>query len=124
MIDQNTIRRLEALEQRLFQPEVRHSAAELEALLDEAFVEIGASGAIWDRAAIIASLAEEPPVRISLVDFQAFALDDNVVLVTYRALIESPPGAPPAHSLRSSIWICREGAWRMRFHQGTRTSSV
>lgn len=124
MLDAHTAYHLQELEEQLFQPDIRRSADELKRLLDDTFVEIGASGTIWDRAAIIASLAEESPVRISLVDFRAFALGDNVVLVTYRALIESPPGAPPSHSLRCSIWICRDGAWRMRFHQGTRVDSA
>ncbi len=123
MIDSLTARHLQELEQRLFQPEVRRSATELDRLLAEDFIEFGASGKIYDKRAIIDSLASEPPMRISLADFKAVMLAPEIVLVTYRALIESPPGAPPTHSLRSSIWVRQDGAWRMRFHQGTPTTS-
>ncbi len=39
-------------------------------------------------------------------------LGDGVVLATYRI-------TAPATSIRSSVWIRREDAWQVRFHQGT-----
>lgn len=100
-----------ALEQRLLEPAVRRDRAALEALLHEDFTEFGASGGVYDRTAIIATLLAQPDVTATASDFQATRLGPDAILLTYRT---EPP------SLRSSVW-CRDptGAWRVRFHQGT-----
>ncbi len=85
------------------------------AVLDDAFVEYGASGRTWDRAAILAILADAPPVTATITEFETVALADGVVLATYRL----SEGLPARWSLRSSIWIRHGDGWRVRFHQGT-----
>lgn len=112
-----------ALEQRLFQPEVRHSRQELERLLAEDFVEIGSSGKIYDRAAIIVEVGSEQGIEITLSDFRVRSLSPEVALVTYHAVISDTASQKSAHSLRSSLWRMIGGAWRMVFHQGTPTES-
>jgi hypothetical protein len=101
-------------ERRLLDPDVRRSRDVVDALLHADFVEFGASGRVWHRAAIVAALAADPQVIGEAVDFEATALGDDVVLVTYRII-----GA--GGSLRSSVWMREAGhGWRLRFHQGTR----
>ena len=100
-----------ALERRLLDPAVRSDPAAVEALLHPDFREIGATGGMWDRAAIIASLSADPGVPAALpsaVDAREVA--DGVVLLTYAL----------AGSLRSSLWV-RGGpeGWQVLFHQGT-----
>jgi ribonuclease HI len=101
-----------ALERALLDPEVRHDPQHLDALLHEDFLEFGASGRRWDKAAVVAALPREPggaPPALSDVD--AAVLAPGVVLITYTARA----------ALRSSLWLRgSDGAWRMRFHQGTR----
>jgi hypothetical protein len=110
---------LHQLEERLLQPEVRHSPRELAKLLADEFVEFGSSGQIFDKQSIIKALANEPVVRISLIDFKILLLSQDAVLVTYRAIFFNGEGEPARYSLRSSIWKQVGNSWQMVFHQGT-----
>ena len=116
MSDFTTI--LQALETELLQTAVRHQAARVDALLADDFVEIGASGRVWSKAAIIESLQEEPPIERLMTDFKAASVGPGVVLVTYR-VERREPGEALVVSLRSSLWVLEGDRWRMRFHQGT-----
>jgi hypothetical protein len=111
---------LRQLEERLLQPNVRRSAAEVSELLANEFIEFGSSGRIFDKRHIIASLQMEPTVRRSLLDFKTSVLAPGVVLVTYRTIRQGAvPGEQPIHSFRSSIWKLIDDRWQMLFHQGT-----
>jgi ribonuclease HI len=99
------------LERRLIQPEVRRDRAALMALLHEDFCEFGASGRVYDRDSIVEALLASHGSAASASDFKAARLGPDAVLLTYRA---------DTHSLRTSVWLRgRDGAWRMRLHQGT-----
>src|SRR5215208_4709918 len=119
MADPTLENEIRALEERLLQPDVRKSPDELDRLLAEGFMEFGSSGRAYDKPAVIEGLAAEPEseVRFSLEDFRVKRLAANVVLATYRLAGTTPPRSG---SLRSSIWIRRNGVWRLTFHQGTR----
>jgi hypothetical protein len=85
----------------------------LEGLLADGFLEFGASGRTWDEASMRQTLAGAMPTPpVDLEDFVVEALADDVALVTYRL-------GPPRPSNRSSVWVRRDGRWRVRFHQGT-----
>ena len=101
------------LELRLLDPVVRADRAAVEQLLDPAFTELGASGRVWDRQAVIEALSEEPGERAEVQGLAAEHLARDVVLVTYRAR------TPARSSLRASVWVRHGDAWRVRFHQGT-----
>lgn len=88
-------------------------------LLADDFVEIGSSGRVFTKAAIIENLRHEAPVERSLTEFRAKPLADGVVLTTYRIAAQRLGDARPMCSLRSSIWRRQDGRWRMIFHQGT-----
>ncbi len=107
------------LEERLLQPDVRHSANDVAELLADDFVEIGSSGRIFDKQTTIAALQHESPVEILLTDYRARMLAPDVILVTYRAIRSASVPAQPTQSLRSSIWKQLDGRWRLVFHQGT-----
>ena len=110
---------LRALEERLLQADARQSAAELDALLADDFLEFGSSGRIYDKPQVIAALPHEAPTTISLTDFRTRVLTPNVVLVTYQALRSGSTESAAAYSLRSSLWQLMDGRWRIVFHQGT-----
>jgi len=101
------------LELRLLDPAVRGERAAVERLLDPDFRELGASGRIWDKEAVIERLGEEPGERAEVRDLAAERLARDVVLVTYRAR------TPERSSYRASVWVRRGDSWRVRFHQGT-----
>jgi len=100
------------LETALASRDARGIDADLGSLLDDDFLEFGASGASWDAAAIRGLLQSEPRSAVTIEDFEITELAPGVVLATYRI-------GHPRPSYRSSIWLRRGGGWVMRFHQGT-----
>jgi hypothetical protein len=111
------------LELRLLEPQVRASAGEPGGLLHPDFVEFGASGRMWDRSQIIASLTKEQPAAWGeaperVLDITGTRLADDVVHVTYLSLRDR------RCALRSSIWRRTNAGWRLYFHQGTPTQSA
>jgi crotonobetainyl-CoA:carnitine CoA-transferase CaiB-like acyl-CoA transferase len=103
-------------ELRLLRPAVRRDPELVDALLDPGFVEFGASGRRWDRAAMVAAIGAEltdgTEPEVSEVDAQRLAAD--LVQVTYRT------DRPGRSVRRSSLWRKDSGGdWRLCFHQGT-----
>ncbi|WP_350278067.1 DUF4440 domain-containing protein [Kribbella sp. HUAS MG21] len=101
----------------LLLPEVRGSAELVDVLLDPEFVEVGASGRRWDRAAMVAALAagtitDADPIEAT--DVNGVRLAENLVHVTY---VSRRTGGTPVR--RSSIWRQTDGTWRLYYHQGT-----
>jgi ribonuclease HI len=101
-----------ALELQLLDPRVRADREAVERLLHADFREIGESGRVWGRAAILAELAAAPGQPGEVRDVEARAVSEGVVLVTYVS-------AGERESLRSSLWVMGEDGWRVLFHQGT-----
>lgn len=102
-----------ASEMRLLQSDVRGDRAELERLLDEEFVEIGASGRVWTRVEIVADLVASPALNVEPVGVSARHIDASIVLVMYTNISNE------RRVLRSSWWRNVNGAWKCFFHQGT-----
>ncbi|WP_229154248.1 DUF4440 domain-containing protein [Aurantimonas sp. VKM B-3413] len=110
------------METGLLDPALRAVPDGVGELLAEDFIEIGSSGGVFDKAAIIAALlaeAAEDPVQRNVSDMDVQLLSPDVALITYRVR-RSRSDAASVVNLRSSIWARRDGRWRMRFHQGTR----
>jgi len=89
-------------------------------LIHEDFLEIGSSGRHWNRAAVLEMLAALPTRPASI---EAFAVEfdgGDLALVTYRAALPANvSGEAARQTLRSSLWLRRNGRWQIRFHQGT-----
>ena len=98
---------------------MRGSPERVAELLSADFIEVGASGRIYDRAAAISMLAGGASAQRRIEAFEARAVSRSVVLVTYRAVRFAEDGSPAARSRRSSLWRREKGEWRMVFHQGT-----
>ena len=109
---------LQELEQRLLTASVRQDAREVSSLLADEFREFGSSGRTLLKKEIIELLRSETSVSPSLKDVEACSVSDGAVLLTYRS-VKQVPGSPPTESLRSSLWVYRDGRWQMLFHQGT-----
>lgn len=114
MPDVDDLAEVVRLERELLDPDVRSSLERTRTLLHRDFVEYGASGRVWDRAAMMAALADDPGGSGEGVDFAPVQLADDVVLLTYRVLGDTG-------SLRSSVWVRESSRWQVRFHQGTRS---
>lgn len=113
---------LRKLEQSLLQPAVRRNRTRLMELLADEFQEFGSSGRVWTRKTIIDLLAKETAfVPPDIEEFECALLAPELALVTYRTARFDEKTGERLASLRSSIWSCATGEWKMRFHQGTRT---
>ena len=105
------------LEQQLMDPVFRRNRHAVASLLAEDFREFGSSGRVWTKEAILDQLAREASFTIPQIeDFAVQRIAADTVLVTYFTM----PAEARSASLRSSIWIHQDGAWRMLFHQGTK----
>lgn len=110
---------IRGLEERLLDPAVRSSIIALEALLDDGFVEIGASGQMYTKAQVIAGLATQIDWQVpELSDVRIVPLAGGTAHITYRARRAMTDGSV-RQTLRSSIWKQIDGRWKMVFHQGT-----
>lgn len=96
-------------ERHLLDPAVRADRHALELLLHRDFSEVGQSGKVWSRAAIIEALVADPALVGEPKDLVVDELAYGNALVTYQL----------AGVRRSSIWIRENGRWQIRFHQGT-----
>ncbi|HEY8701577.1 MAG TPA: ribonuclease HI family protein [Arthrobacter sp.] len=104
---------VEALERELLGPDVRGDIGRTGVLLHPDFVEIGSSGRVWTRDAMMMALEEDPGERTELEVLGADSIGTTAVLLTYRSYSRS------GTTLRSSLWVLDGGRWRLRFHQGT-----
>ncbi len=112
-----TIEHIITQEKRLF--DRTESEKNLNALIDDEFIEIGSSALHYDKADVIQWLsAEDQSIRFG-TDFLAKLLGNSMVLLTHVSHIQSAFGAPVKKALRSSIWCKHDDIWQMVFHQGT-----
>ena len=104
---------VEALERELLRPETRSDLGRTGVLLHPDFTEIGTSGRLWTRDAMMMALEDNPggPVELDLLG--ADRLGEKAVLLTYRSHTRE------GSALRSSLWVLDGAQWRLRFHQGT-----
>lgn len=96
--DRDELAEVVALERQLLDGTFRAASDQVARLLHHDFVEVGASGRVWDRASIVAALAADPEVGGRASDFLAARLADDVILLTYRV-----SGTPS--TLRASVWV-------------------
>ena len=101
------------LERELLEPAVRSDASRLAELLHPSFEEIGRSGRLWGRDAIISELAVEDGQAAAMEVLAVDRVASETLLLTARTT--DARGA----TLRSSLWVRSSGRWRLRFHQGT-----
>ena len=111
-------RRIEA---EMFSHEVCQSRFELESRMATDFVEVTSQGRVHNREEIIKELAGMEPVQVMIENFAARHLAPEVVLVTYRSLVDRLAGGAPAVQIRSSIWRLENNRWLVAFHQASPT---
>jgi hypothetical protein len=104
------------LEKQLLQLKFRKNKAALESILHPDFFEFGSSGTQWDRATTIESLTKEEATSYPASDFLAHPISDDVILITYTTERNGQK------ELRSSLWKKSDDAWKLFFHQGTKTA--
>ena len=111
-------RRIEA---EMFTHEVCQSRFELESRMAADFIEVTSQGKTYNREEIIKVLLDMAPVEVTIENVAARHLAPEVVLVTYRSLIDPPAGGARAAQIRSTIWYLENSRWVAAYHQATPT---
>jgi ribonuclease HI len=100
-----------ALERSLLTDEVRTDRAAVAALLHPDWQEIGRSGRLWTREAILEEIGPIEPVDVEVVSVDRIGPD--TILLLWRT------STGERSTLRSTLWLRTGGQWQARFHQGT-----
>ncbi len=111
------------LEKELHEPSVRKDGKRLDQLLHDSFTEIGRSGALFDKNQIMSALSSESIHSVWSQDYTAQAIDDELVLLTYRSARVEPNQTLSRFSRRASLWQLTDLGWQMVYHQGTPTDA-
>jgi hypothetical protein len=99
----------------LLDPSVRADPVAASRLIDPDFIEVGQSGVLWTRDAILAEFARtSSPPRVAVTEMVAQHIAAELVLLTYISSIDG------RRIRRSSIWRESADGCRVLFHQGTR----
>lgn len=107
------VQRFRSLEEGLW----RDDADARNDVLSTEFQEFCRFGAVYDRDHLIDAQTSEIEVEFPFENFEAEALTDDVVLVTYENTVVSNGSRQRAR--RSSIWVRSDGDWKLRFQQAT-----
>ncbi|MDP6822153.1 MAG: DUF4440 domain-containing protein [Dehalococcoidia bacterium] len=116
-LDASETAELVRLEESLWREETRFDAERMNELLSNEFVEIGRSGRIYDRSAVLAVPHQEIKSVLPLRDLNCRLLHPDIAQVTYRSDVNYTSGRELAQ--RSSIWKRTSAGWKLVFHQGT-----
>ena len=99
----------------LLDPSVRADRDAAAKLIDPEFIEVGQSGTLWTRDAILAEFGRNSVLpRVAVSEMAARVIAEELVLITYISTIEG------RRIRRSSIWRESPEGSRVLFHQGTR----
>ncbi|WP_394781639.1 DUF4440 domain-containing protein [Undibacterium sp.] len=109
---------LTSLEQRLLQAEVRANAPALDRLIDESFVEFGASGRMFRKSEILCRTPRLPQLEYVPADFKVTELIPGLAQLSCRLRTINPVSGEVSHSVRSSIWKRSGHHWKLVFQQG------
>ncbi|GFZ30310.1 hypothetical protein CSC2_08360 [Clostridium zeae] len=112
------------LENDLLKPEIRQSSEKTSELLADDFTEFSSSGYVYHykKGDKIDDSATKQNINWEIKDFSAAELSDDCILATYKVIKHNEANEDKKYSLRSSIWKCYNGKWKMFFHQGTLTT--
>jgi hypothetical protein len=108
---------LAAREPIFHRPEFGTTPADFEAMMDDGFFEVGASGKKYSREFVLEALQLRDIAaaeHLMITDFACRAVATGLYLVTYQ--LEQAHGRL---SRRASLWRRSAQGWRIVYHQGT-----
>ena len=103
------------LETRLMDPEVRRNGRAADMIADD-FVEFGGNGRTYNKSDALAMMRHHAPRIFALEEFN---VSRNRAPDCLSDQNQSIDGGLGRLSVRSSIWVQREGKWQVTFHQAT-----
>jgi hypothetical protein len=113
----SSLEQLRELEIKVMTAAGERRAADLADFVADDFFEIGASGRTYTKAEVLAAIETAPLRKFQVEDFKIVTRGEDWALVSYRAGERTDKSS--TSSLRSTLWVKREGKWQIVFHQGT-----
>lgn len=110
-------RALQHLEESLWIEGTRFDRCYMDRVVAADFTEVGRSGRIHTREAVLDCPRGPIDAAIPLPNFQARLLTPDVALVTYDSAVTYD--GVVERGRRSSMWSRQGDGWVLRFHQGT-----
>ena len=101
-------------EERLLSKEVRSSRDKLSELIDDNFLEYGASWKKYDKSFILDRLPKTDFSIIDIKEFNVYQISDTCAQTRFHTKEEDG-----RECLRNSIWKKQGNSWKIIFHQGT-----
>jgi len=115
---ESVLAELAAREPIFHRPEFGRTRAELEAMMDPEFREVGASGREYTRDFVLGVLEERYSAsfedRWETTDFRCQSLAPDLYLLTYKLVQDGT-----RKSRSATIWRRTAGDWKIVYHQGT-----
>lgn len=111
------------LESDMLKSEVRKSAQMIGDIISEGFIEFCSNGNEYHykNGDIFQEDDDNKELFWEIVDFKIEELSEDCILAMYKVIKHDEPDENKKYSLRSTIWKCIDGKWKMFFHQGTYT---
>lgn len=109
------------LENDLLSSEIRKSSEKINEILDDEFVEYTSSGKEYHykKGDVFQGKEDDSELDWEITNFKIKELSEECILATYKVVKNNEIDESKKYSLRSSIWKCFDGKWKMIFHQGT-----
>lgn len=120
-LEREVLSEIRRLEESLWQAKSRFDNALMDETFAADFFEFGRSGRTYSRTEMMfeEGTFNEIAATLPLPEFRARYLTDDVIQTTY--ISEVVYDGETLCGNRSSIWSRIDGAWQLRFHQGTPT---
>ena len=115
-LDTSDIEELRQLEESLWRRETRCDPDYLRSITTDDMFEFGRSGRTYTRDDMLDIPDQEIPATLPLQGFTVHEVAADVALVTYVSEVQY---TTLDLGNRSSLWVRRDGGWKLRFHQGT-----
>lgn len=112
-----------AVERELQTPACRRDRLRLESLLADDFVEVGSSGAVYDRDSILALLEREAGEGDSTPEIEIHELTGRIV-GPELVMLEWVSHRGGVSARRTSLWRLASVGWQIVHHQGTPLAST
>ncbi len=106
----------------IFEAQKAKDTATLKRLLSSDFQEVGSEGKMHKLDDLIGDTEDGKLTDASLYNAAVVAIDDNVVIVTYDAIIhmsEGDDGLAPRYQHFSDVWTKQGEQWKLKFRQAT-----
>lgn len=109
---------------KLLKSEVRKSSEKISELISTEFIEFTSSGKVvsYKEGEVYQDKNDNTEIEWEIREFSIRELSNECILAMYKVIKHKEVDENKKYSLRSSIWKCFDGKWKMIFHQGTLTS--